>query len=90
MAIINHPTYGSAIKVVSDTSLDGEAGDMINDNFYEMGDKFVEYDGITNGGVVQLSYLGGAPSSLVNGMIWMESDGLHIYRNGAEAIVEEV
>ena len=39
---------------------------------------------------VKLPYLGAAPGTLVNGMIWMESDGLHIYYNGAEKVVAGV
>jgi hypothetical protein len=42
------------------------------------------------GGPVQLPYLGAAPSGLTNGMIWMESDGLHIYYAGAEKTVAGV
>jgi len=42
---------------------------------------------IRGDGVVQLPYLGAAPASLVNGMMWMENDGLHIYYNGAEKTV---
>jgi|TARA_R100000501_G_C2598846_1_gene96574 hypothetical protein len=38
-------------------------------------------------GVVQLPVLGAIPSSPVNGMIWMEADGLHVYWNGAERLV---
>jgi len=38
-------------------------------------------------GVVKLPYITAAPSSLENGMMWMESDGLHIYYNGAEKLV---
>lgn len=41
-------------------------------------------------GSLQLPYLGAAPSSLTNGMIWMESDGLHLYYNGAEKTVAGV
>lgn len=39
---------------------------------------------------IKLPYLGAAPSTLVNGMIWMESDGLHIYYAGAEKVVAGV
>ena len=39
---------------------------------------------------LQLPYLTAAPSTLVNGMMWMESDGLHIYYNGAEKLVAGV
>jgi hypothetical protein len=42
---------------------------------------------LTVGGPVQLPYLGAAPSGLTNGMIWMESDGLHLYYNDAEKVV---
>jgi hypothetical protein len=42
---------------------------------------------IRGDGVVQLPYLSAAPSSLVNGMMWMESDGLHIYYNSSEGIL---
>jgi hypothetical protein len=35
-------------------------------------------------------YLGAAPSGLTNGMVWMESDGLHIYYAGAEKTVAGV
>jgi len=42
---------------------------------------------LTVGGPVQLPYLGAAPSGLTNGMIWMESDGLHLYYAGAEKVV---
>jgi hypothetical protein len=37
-----------------------------------------------------VGYLDGIPSSPANGMIWMESDGLHIYYNGSEQVVEIV
>ena len=40
--------------------------------------------------VLKLPYLGAAPSGLTNGMIWMESDGLHIYYAGAEKLVAGV
>ncbi|MHC4370669.1 MAG: hypothetical protein ACYSW8_23920, partial [Planctomycetota bacterium] len=45
---------------------------------------------ICGGVAVQLPYLGAAPSGLTNGMIWMESDGLHIYYAGAEKVVAGV
>lgn len=45
---------------------------------------------LTVGGPVQLPYLGAAPSGLTNGMMWMESDGLHIYYAGAEKLVAGV
>jgi len=41
-------------------------------------------------GYVQLPYLAGAPASPENGMIWMESDGLHLYYAGAEKLVAGV
>jgi hypothetical protein len=41
-------------------------------------------------GRVRLPYLGAAPSTLVNGDMWMESDGLHIYYAGAEKTVAGV
>ena len=41
-------------------------------------------------GYVQLPYLGSAPASPANGMIWMESDGLHLYYAGAEKLVAGV
>jgi len=45
---------------------------------------------VVSNGYVQLPYLGSAPGSPVNGMIWMESDGLHIYYAGAEKLVAGV
>jgi len=45
---------------------------------------------ILRGLSVQLPYLGAAPSVLANGMIWMESDGLHLYYAGAEKVVAGV
>ena len=42
---------------------------------------------IRGDGVVQLPYLGAAPASLANGMMWMESDGLHVYYNGGEQVL---
>ncbi len=42
---------------------------------------------IRGDGVVKLPYVGGAPSDLENGMIWMESDGLHIYAGDSESIL---
>ncbi|HET6454546.1 MAG TPA: hypothetical protein VFI02_09100, partial [Armatimonadota bacterium] len=45
---------------------------------------------IMYGGYIQLPYLGAAPASPANGMIWMESDGLHIYYAGAEKTVAGV
>jgi len=38
-------------------------------------------------GIIRLPYLGVSPGTPVNGMIWMESDGLHMYRNGTEYTV---
>lgn len=43
---------------------------------------FLEID--MNGTRIDIPYLGSAPSTLVNGSIWMESDGLHIYYGGSE------
>jgi len=42
---------------------------------------------IRGDGIVQLPYIAAAPSNLVNGMMWMESDGLHIYYNDSESVV---
>ena len=42
---------------------------------------------IKGDGVVKLPYIGAAPTSLENGMMWMESDGLHIYYNDTEFTV---
>jgi len=39
---------------------------------------------------ILLPYLGAAPATLTNGLIWMESDGLHIYYAGAEKLVAGV
>ena len=65
-------------------------------------DPAIVFDGDTNDGQVtykededyfllssplQVPYLGAAPATLTNGMIWMESDGLHIYYNDAEKVV---
>ena len=41
-------------------------------------------------GVIKLPYITGIPSSPVNGMMWMESDGLHVYYAGAEKVVSDV
>lgn len=45
---------------------------------------------IRGDGSIKLPYLTGIPSSPVNGLIWMENDGLHLYYNGAEKIVAGV
>jgi len=42
---------------------------------------------ITGQGVVKLPYLTAAPASTENGMLWMESDGLHLYYNDLEKTV---
>jgi hypothetical protein len=42
------------------------------------------------GGAIKIPYLGAAPSTLENGMLWVESDGLHIYYNDAEKTVAGV
>ena len=39
---------------------------------------------------LKLPYLTGAPSGLSNGMVWMESDGIHMYRGGTEYVVAGV
>jgi len=39
---------------------------------------------------LQVPYLTVAPSTLANGMIWMEADGLHFYSNGGETIIPGV
>lgn len=40
-------------------------------------------------GVVQLANMSDAPAVLANGMMWMESDGVHIYRDGAEKVLDD-
>ena len=42
---------------------------------------------IRGDGIVQHPYITAAPSNLVNGMVWMESDGLHLYYNDSESVV---
>ncbi|KKL60683.1 hypothetical protein LCGC14_2202860, partial [marine sediment metagenome] len=44
---------------------------------------------IRGDGVVTLPYLGAIPANPVNGMAWMEADGLHVYYNGAERTVTD-
>jgi len=39
---------------------------------------------------ITVGYLAGIPASPANGMMWMESDGLHIYYAGAEKVVAGV
>ena len=41
-------------------------------------------------GILRLPYITAAPGTPVNGMIWMESDGLHIYYNNTEKVVAGV
>ena len=36
-SIIDHPIYGTGIQVVTPIPLAGAAGDMVNDNFYHLG-----------------------------------------------------
>jgi len=65
-------------------------------------DQILTFDGETNDGVItwmededyfdfadviKLPYLANAPGTLANGLLWMESDGLHIYYNGTEKVV---
>jgi hypothetical protein len=45
---------------------------------------------IRGNGTIKLPYLTGAPPDLENGLIWMESDGLHLYYNAAEKLVAGV
>ena len=42
---------------------------------------------IRGDGLVQLPYLTAIPANPVNGMVWMEADGLHLYYGGAEKVV---
>lgn len=42
---------------------------------------------ITKDGVPVFPYLEDAPSPLENGMVWMQSDGLHLYFNDSEQVV---
>ena len=44
---------------------------------------------VRNDGAMRIPYLADAPTGLQNGMIWMESDGIHIYRDGAEKTVTD-
>jgi len=44
---------------------------------------------ITGSGLVILPYLAGIPADVANGAVWMESDGLHVYYNGAEKTVSD-
>ena len=57
------------------------------ENYFKIFDSLSAGMYIRGDGVVKLPYTGGAPDSLVNGMIWMEADGLHMYRGGAEYTV---
>lgn len=43
---------------------------------------------IRGDGAVKFPYLGSAPSNLVNGLTWTESDGIHTYVNDTEYIVD--
>jgi len=73
------------IREITDYSLTFDGGD--NDGvitWYNDDDYFSFAD------VIALPYLAGAPTTLVNGMCWMESDGLHIYYAGAEKTVAGV
>lgn len=50
-----------------------------------------EFEGVPGNkirGPIVLPYLKEAPEYLNNGMIWMESDGLHIYRDNAEVVLD--
>ena len=44
---------------------------------------------IRGDGVVKLPYIGAAPANLENGMMWMESDGLHTYYSDGEHTLAE-
>jgi hypothetical protein len=59
-------------------------GDIGGGNYVIVSQAGISFVGTT---IIQLPYLGGAPASPANGMIWMESDGLHIYYAGAEKVV---
>ncbi len=41
-------------------------------------------------GNYKIGYLGSAPGTKVNGSMWMEVDGLHIYYNGVEKVIAGV
>jgi len=45
---------------------------------------------VTGHGVIKLPYLTVAPTRLENGMMWTESDGLHIYVNDTEKLIAGV
>lgn len=45
---------------------------------------------IRGDGAVKFPYLTSDPGNLSNGLVWFESDGMHIYYNGAEKLVAGV
>lgn len=83
--------------IASGLVVNDDAGATANDDFRvettSQANAFVvdaSADKVTMDVVLQLPYLGAAPSGLTNGMVWMESDGLHIYYAGAEKVVAGV
>jgi len=65
----------------------------MNENIIEIGDNIYANvtEFVTNGAVImdepaklRIPYLTSQPTSLTNGDIWMESDGLHVYYGGTE------
>lgn len=40
-------------------------------------------------GAIKMPYTAGAPENIENGMVWVESDGIHVYRDGAEYVVTD-
>lgn len=81
---LNNVTFGNTGKMANDFTLtfggnvDGVITWWEDEGYWEFSTQ------------IQLPYLGAAPSTLTNGMMWMESDGLHIYYAGAEKVVAGV
>ena len=59
------------------------------ENYFKIFDNVSAGMAIYGNGVVQLPYATTAPDELVNGMMWMESDGLHVYYNDTERLVSD-
>ena len=76
---------GKVVKICDkDYALFVDAGDAMFD-----GNLLMSGTG-TSDKRLTVPYLTAAPSTLTNGSIWMESDGLHIYYNNAEKLVAGV
>lgn len=96
--VIMHGTYSSGDEYAGHFAGDGKLVKICDGDYalyIDIGDAMLDGNLLMSGAGsddkrLTVPYLTQAPSTLTNGSVWMESDGLHIYYNSAEKVVAGV